>query len=146
LKVLRSLSRTAIPLFVKLLARVFVGTNRPRMNGKIENELLLKEIVASMNFKFDDARMPTEQERQQLARLMYLAFCDLRILAREARTEQAKSLADAFHNVPLLMHGNNFSFRAFRDSLCCYQNRYPSKLVTNYLEELDKLTAAKNSP
>ena len=64
---------------------------------------------------FEDAKMPTELERRHLARLMYLAFCDLRILACENRNEQARALADAFHNVPLLIYKDDFSFRVFRE-------------------------------
>jgi hypothetical protein len=55
-------------------------------------------------WKFDDARMPTETERQKLSRLMYVAFCDLRALALDGQTQQVKDLAEAFHNIPLLMH------------------------------------------
>ena len=91
--------------------------------------------------KFMDARALTERERQQLNRLVYMAFCDLRILARGACNEQAHALADAFHNVPLLMHRDDFSFRAFRDSLSHYQEDFSSQLLTNYLEELNKITA-----
>lgn len=108
------------------------------------DKALLDEVIGKTTPKFDDAHMPTEAERKALARLMYLAFCDLRILAREERTEQAHALADAFHNVPLLMHRNDFSFRAFRDFLNAYQEKFKGKLLTNYLEELDKLTANKN--
>jgi hypothetical protein len=101
---------------------------------------ILDDAVERTTFKFDDSRIPTEIERQHLCRLMYLAFCDLRILTREGRSEQANALADALHNVPLLMHRNDFSFRALRDSLARYQQRYEGKLLTNYPAELDKLT------
>ena len=88
-----------------------------------------------------DAGLPTEAEQQVLARLMYLAFCDLRTLAREGKSEQARALADAFHNVPLLMFTKDFSFSAFRDSLARYQGKYEGKLHHNYMHEWEKLSA-----
>ena len=83
--------------------------------------------------------MPTEQERKHLARLMYLAFLDVRILARAGRNEQAKDLAEAFHNIPQMMHTADFSFRVFHDFLKRYQNKYAGQLQFDYLEEWDKM-------
>ena len=92
---------------------------------------------------FDDARLPTDLERQHLARLMYLAFCDLRILTMNPQqVQQSHDLADAFHNVPLLMYREDFSFRAFREFLERYQQQYEGKLLTNYLREWEKLNTA----
>src|SRR5437762_3229252 len=90
------------------------------------------------DWKADDARLPTEHERQGLSRLMYLAFCDLRGLAIEARAAQAKDLAEAFHNIPLLMYTADFSFKAFRGFLDHYQQKYAGKLSTDYLKEWEK--------
>ena len=88
-----------------------------------------------------DAGLPTEAERQRLARLMYLAFCDLRILAREGKSEQARALAEAFHNVPLLMYSKDFSFSVFRSILEHYQATFKGNLRFNYLHELEKFGA-----
>ena len=85
--------------------------------------------------------MPTEQERKNLSRLMYLAFCDFRALAREGSNQQARALAEAFHNVPLLMYTGDFSFQAFREFLDHYQSKYRDKLLINYLEEWEKPNA-----
>jgi hypothetical protein len=93
------------------------------------------------DWKFADARMPTETERQKLSRLMYVAFCDLRALALDGQTQQVKDLAEAFHNVPLLMHTGDFSFKAFRDFLERYQQKYADKARCNYLQEWEKLNA-----
>src|SRR5437899_11838015 len=97
-------------------------------------------------WKFEDARMPTDTERERLARLMYLAFCDLRILAREERSAQAKSLADAFHNIPLLMYSSEFSFSAFRGFLERCQKQYEGKPLFNYLKEWEELNAERSVP
>jgi hypothetical protein len=93
-------------------------------------------------WRFDDARMPTETERQKLSRLMYVAFCDLRALALDGQTRQVKDLAEAFHNIPLLMHTSDFSFKAFQDFLEHYQQKYADKARYNYLQEWKKLNTA----
>jgi hypothetical protein len=97
-----------------------------------------REALDAVNWKFGDERMLTEFERKNLTRLMYLAFCDLRGLARDGKMGQARALAEAFHNIPLLMHTQNFSFRAFKDFLQRYQNNY-AKVQFNYLQEWEKL-------
>ena len=90
-------------------------------------------------WKFDDARMPTEGERKHLSRIMYLAFVDMRALLLDNAPQQAKDLADAFHNIPLLMHSADFSFSAFRTSLDIYQKRHQGHLHIDYLQEWEKL-------
>src|SRR5689334_6513935 len=90
------------------------------------NEEHFRKALDSVDWKFGDERMPTEAERKSLTWLMYLAFCDLRALAREEKVEQVRALTGAFHNVPLLMHTERFSFRAFHDFLDRYQNSHPS--------------------
>lgn len=94
------------------------------------------------DWKFEDARILTDAERQRLSRLMYVAFCDLRALAREGRAQQAKDLAEAFHNIPLLMHTGDFSFKAFRDFLERYQQKYEGQARFNYLQEWEKSGAS----
>jgi hypothetical protein len=93
-------------------------------------------------WKFDDARMTTETERQKLSRLMSLAFVDVRALILDGQPQQAKDLAEAFHNIPLLMHTGDFSFKAFRDFLENYQQKYADKARYNYLQEWEKLNTA----
>ena len=93
-------------------------------------------------WKFDDARMPTEVERMHLSRIMYLTFVDMRALLLSNASQQAKDLADAFHNIPLLMHSADFSFSAFRTSLNIYQDKHQGRLRYNYLQEWEKLNTA----
>lgn len=92
-------------------------------------------------WKFDDARPLTEVERKNLSRLMYLAFVDLRTLLLNGQPQQAKDLTDAFHNIPLLMHTSNFSFKAFSSFLERYQQKYAGNARFNYLQEWEKLSA-----
>jgi hypothetical protein len=89
----------------------------------------------------DDAKMPSEAEQRHLSRLMYHAFCELRLLAFEGRNEQAHALADAFHNVPLMMYRDGFSHKVFRLFLEGYQKRYEDKLGFDYLKEWEKLNS-----
>ena len=88
--------------------------------------------------KFDDARMPSQSEQRSLTRLIYVALCEMRALSLERRSEQARDLADAFHNVPLLMHTDKFSFSAMWRSIARYRNKYPSNYSIDYLEEWKK--------
>lgn len=91
---------------------------------------------------FDDAKTLSEDERRRLTRLMYLAFCDLRgMTIKTDRHEQAHDLADAFHNLPLLMYGN-FSLRDFMKFLDRYQQKYAGRLTIDYLKEWGKLNTA----
>lgn len=98
------------------------------------------------DWKFEDARMPTEAERRRLARMLYIAFCDLRMLALEGRSEQARDLAEAMHNVPLLMYSEDFSFRAFRDFIERYQKKQADRLQLDNLKEWKKLSAESHAP
>ena len=91
------------------------------------------------DWKFTDARMPTEVEQKALSRLMYLAFVDIRALILDGQPQQAKDLAEALHNVPLLMHSRDFNFGTFRDFLERYQQKYIGRARYNYLQEWEKL-------
>lgn len=93
-------------------------------------------------WKFDDARMPTEAERRNLSHLMYLAFIDIRALILDGQPQQAKDLAEAFHNIPLLMYKGDFSFKAFRDFWEGYQQKYSANTRYNYLQEWEKLNVS----
>ena len=86
--------------------------------------------------------MPTDTERKNLSRLIYLAYTDIRALILDGQPQQAKDLAEAFHNVPLLMHTDKFSFKAFRDFLERYQQQYADKARFNYLQGWGKLNTA----
>jgi hypothetical protein len=95
-----------------------------------------------MQWKFEDAKMLTDDERKNLSRLMYMAFCDLRALALDGQIEQVKDLAEAFHNIPLLMHSADFSFKVFRDELKNYKEKYEGKARFDYLQAWEQLNTA----
>ena len=90
--------------------------------------------------KFAEERTLTEDERQRLNHLMYLAFIDIRgLTVKSDRHQQAHDLADAFHNVPLQLFGDHFSIPAFLSFLSHYQQKYEGKLTIDYLKEWEKL-------
>jgi len=91
------------------------------------------------DWTFGDERLPTQQEQRSLVRLIYLAFVDLRALAKEGKSEQARALAEAFHNVALMMYSDRFSFGAFVDFLKRYQETFDGQAQFNYLAEWEKL-------
>lgn len=94
------------------------------------------------DWKLADARMLTDTERQWLVRLMYLAFCELRGLTmKPEQLEQAHDLADAFHNVPLLLYSQDFSVQMFKRLVEDYQRKYNGRLTIDYLKEWERLAA-----
>jgi hypothetical protein len=95
-----------------------------------------------MSGLWKDTRMPTDAEKKNLSRLMYLAFVDIRALLLNGDPQQAKDLSDAFHNIPLLMYTSDFSFEAFRIFLEGYQEKYHGTARVDYLLEWEKLNTA----
>lgn len=89
---------------------------------------------------FPDSRMPTEHERQQLCRMLYYALLEIRALGHEGKSEQAHSLADAFHNLPVYLWSDAFSFSFFRQFLESYHRMYPARSdLFDYLKMLDQI-------
>jgi hypothetical protein len=93
----------------------------------------------SKRWKFPDSRMPTEQERQALSRMLFHALLEIRVLGYEGKSEQAADLADAFHNLPIYLWSEDFSFGFFRKFLEGYHQKY-SEVDFNYLGMLDEIT------
>lgn len=66
----------------------------------------------------------------------------IRILGFQGKSEQVHDLADAFHNLPIYLESEDFSFRMLRDSVKSYQRKYPSSELYdffNFLERLDRI-------
>lgn len=90
---------------------------------------------------FPDSRMPTEWERQQLCQMLFYALIEMRGLGRFGKDEQVGDLADAFHNLPVYLWSEEFSFSFFRQFLESYHRRYPERSeIFDYLAMLDKIT------
>ncbi len=91
--------------------------------------------------KYGDVRMPTEWQRQELCKMIYHAFIEIRILGWQGKAEQSADLADAFHNLPIYLWDENFSLGFFKVFLESYQAKYPIKESSyyDYLQMLDKI-------
>lgn len=73
---------------------------------------------------------PTEQQRRLFCEMMHRAFVEIRGLGFQGKSEQAEALADAFHNLPLMMYQPNFDWARSRRYFEAYNNKYPSGLET----------------
>ncbi len=88
-----------------------------------------------------DAKLPTDAQRRSLSKMLSFAIIEMRFLGYAGKTEQAADLADAFHNLPLDMWSDSFSWSFFRDCfLKAYQQKYP-EISTNYVAMLDEIMA-----
>jgi hypothetical protein len=77
--------------------------------------------------------MPTEQQRRMLAKMMSHALLQIRGLGNSGQAKQAADLADAFHNLPVYLWSDDFSFSVFKDFLQAYQRMYPETASYDYL-------------
>lgn len=89
--------------------------------------------------QFPDSRMPTEEERQGLIRMLYYALLEIRLLGPRGMSEQAADLADAFHEMPALLWSKEFSFNFFRKFLEGYHERDGASTF-DYLAMLDEIS------
>ena len=89
------------------------------------------------NLKFEDSRPLTDAERRQLCFMLSRALVEMRMLCWEGDADKAGDIADAFHNVPIHLFGETFSFNYFRLCLESYRQRHPEPGY-DYLTMLDK--------
>ena len=78
---------------------------------------------------FPDAKLPSENQRRALSRLAYVAFLDMRMLGREGKGQQVVDLAEAFHNLPLMLWTEDFSMNCQHDFLQRYRRNTASPSV-----------------
>ena len=71
-----------------------------------------------------EARSLTEQERQELGKILFNALLEIRALCWEGKSEQAADVANAFHNLPIYLWSDQFSLSLFRRFLEEYQQKY----------------------
>ncbi|HEU0009728.1 MAG TPA: hypothetical protein VFT34_07930 [Verrucomicrobiae bacterium] len=96
-----------------------------------------------MTPRFADAKLPRAEQRKALARLAYLAFLEMRMLGREGKAAQVADLAEAFHNLPLMMWHPEFSMRCQRDFFARYHEKHGVRQGFNYVAALDKVRRMK---
>ena len=87
-----------------------------------------------------DAKLPTDEQRKKLCKMIHHAFVDMRLLGWAGKSQQVADLADAFHNVPIGMWRNDFSLQFFRDSFIkAYQDKYRGEVVRDYVSMVDEI-------
>ena len=87
-----------------------------------------------------DARSLTEQERQELCKMLFNALLEIRALCWEGKAEQAANVASAFHNLPIYLWSERFSLSLFRRFLEEYQQKYQEVGCCDYVKMLDEIT------
>ena len=80
--------------------------------------------------------LPTEEQRRQLGELMQEAFVEL----RQISGEQAHDLANAFHNLPVEIHGwGTWSVAGTRARFRYYQGKHKANLGVDYVALFDAI-------
>jgi hypothetical protein len=80
----------------------------------------------------------TNEQRQQLCEMIAQAFLDMRGLALQGKTQQAFDLADAFHNLPVMMWSSGFKVMYSRSHFSTYQ-QYHAETNTDYVAMHDAI-------
>jgi len=86
---------------------------------------------------FPDSKSLTEEQRQKLCQMLYMALLEMRAAGWAGKATQAADLADAFHNLPAGMWQDDFSLDFFRKFLESYRDKYPDAF--NYLPACDEV-------
>ena len=87
-----------------------------------------------------DARSLTEQERQELCKMLFTALVEIRALGREGKAEQAADVAHVFHNLPIYLWSDKFSLNLFRSFLEAYRQKYQGVECFDFVKMLDEIT------
>ncbi len=100
----------------------------------------MEDNEARNDWEFPDARLLTEQQRQELCRMLFNALLEIRMLGREGKAEQAADVADIFHNLPIYLWSDKFSLSFLRSIFEGYQQKYQGVECFNYVKMLDEIT------
>ena len=69
----------------------------------------------------------TDRQRQELCVVIGEAFVEIRMLGREKKAEQARDLADAFHNLPHALYETGYDLKELCEGdIAFYQEKYPT--------------------
>ncbi len=112
-------------------------------NGRPRRDQRVSRSRFDVTPRFGDAKLPRAEQRKSLARLAYLAFLEMRMLGREGKAAQVADLAEAFHNLPLMMWQSEFSMRCQRDFFARYHEKHGIRQGFNYVAALDKVRRMK---
>ena len=102
----------------------------------------MDDIESINDWAFPDSRLLTDQQRQELCKILFKALLEIRKLGNEGKVEQAADVADAFHNLPIYLWSDKFSLSFFRSFLEEYQQKYQEAGCFNYVKMLDEVTEA----
>jgi hypothetical protein len=112
-------------------------------NGRARRDKKVSRSRFDVNPGFADAKLPAAEQRKALTRPGYLPFLEMRMLGREGKATQVADLAEAFHNLPLMMWHPEFSMRCQRDFLARYHKKHGARQGFNYVAALDKVRRMK---
>lgn len=85
-----------------------------------------------------DARNSDHVEPQRASQILRSALLEIRRLCRKGEAAQAAALADAVHNLPVLMVSGQVMSERLRADLVTYQNKYAGRKLFDYVDMLDK--------
>ena len=86
-----------------------------------------------------DATTLSEVQKQKLSAMVGDALTEIRASGRDGKLSQATALADAFHNVPVMMWTAHFSLGWFRRTLESYHRSFPTGGYVDHLQQLSKI-------
>jgi len=88
------------------------------------------------------AKVPvTAEQRRELCQLLVEVLIEIRWRAWHGESEQVGDLADAVHNLPLVMYEPTFSWSWCRDYLQHYQEKYPQRGdFTDYVGMVERIS------
>jgi hypothetical protein len=86
---------------------------------------------------FPDSQPLTDEQKQKLCEMLYTALLEIRVAGWVDKAQQAADLADAFHNLPIGLWHDTFSFDFFREDLRAYCQKYACSF--NYLAAVDEI-------
>lgn len=88
-----------------------------------------------------DAITPSLAQQQKLSAMLATALTEIRALGRDGKHGQATALADAFHNLPIVMWTAHFSPKQFRQTLEDYHQSFPGSGYFDYVQQLREVEA-----
>ena len=104
---------------------------------------MMERIGLSDNKEPPVTSQPNENQRRLLCEMLHRVLLETRILGWEGKATQAADIADAFHELPIYMISQDFSWTIFRSYLETYQDKYPRKQNSEFdylslLEEIER--------
>jgi hypothetical protein len=87
-----------------------------------------------------DAAEPNDAQKRALSELVYAALVEIRALELDGKHDQARAVAELFHNVPKLIWTPWFSFSFLRKQVAAYHEQFAGSGHVNFAEWLAKIT------